>query len=176
MDNFEQVGVTNITSEKESSNNFFVERTNAGEGFPACVDGTTQISDGCSNEIASSQNLIEWHDSGAENTAVSVNSFCFPKSAQAFVEAIKKNRSCQKIIRDKMMQIEARMEELKKLKERVKILKGFQIASRKRMGRALSQKRDARVQLISLPKQKCSSKVSITICQLIASLINYYFV
>ncbi|XP_016461325.1 uncharacterized protein LOC107784678 isoform X2 [Nicotiana tabacum] len=158
LDNFEQVGVTNITSEKESSNNFFVERTNAGEGFPACVDGTTQISDGCSNEIASSQNLIEWHDSGAENTAVSVNSFCFPKSAQAFVEAIKKNRSCQKIIRDKMMQIEARIEELKKLKERVKILKGFQIASRKRMGRALSQKRDARVQLISLPKQKCSSK------------------
>lgn len=89
---------------------------------------------------------------------MSVNSSCFPKSAQAFVDAIKKNRSCQKVIRDKMLQIEARLEELKKLKERVKILKGFQLTCRKRMGRALSQKRDARVQLISLPKQRFSAK------------------
>ncbi|MCD7451747.1 Myb-like DNA-binding domain protein [Datura stramonium] len=159
LDKFEQVGVTNITSEKETSNNFFLERTNAEEGFPACVDGTIQISEGCSNDVAGSHNLTKGHDSGAETTAVSVNSSCFPKSAQAFVDAIKKNRSCQKVIRDKMLQIEARLEELKKLKERVKILKGFQLTCRKRMGRALSQKRDARVQLISLPKQRFSAKL-----------------
>ncbi|XP_059303412.1 uncharacterized protein LOC132055548 isoform X1 [Lycium ferocissimum] len=151
LDKFEQVGVTNITSEKETSNDFFVERTNAEEGFPACVDETIQIPEGCTNDI-------EWHDSSAETTAVSVNSVSFPKSAQAFVDAIKKNRSCQKIIRSKMVQVEARLEELKKLTERVKILKGFQLASKKRMGRALSQKRDARVQLISLPKQRPSAK------------------
>ncbi|CAN4088780.1 unnamed protein product [Withania somnifera] len=57
-----------------------------------------------------------------------------------------------------MMQTEARMEELKKLKERVKILKSFQLTCKKRIGRALSQKRDARVQLISLPKQRFSAK------------------
>lgn len=56
------------------------------------------------------------------------------------------------------MQTEARLEELKKLTERVKILKSFQLTCKKRMGRALSQKRDARVQLISLPKQRFSSK------------------
>ncbi|KAK4362027.1 hypothetical protein RND71_017268 [Anisodus tanguticus] len=151
LDICEQVGVTYITSEKETSNNLFVERTNAEEGFPACVDETIQIPEGCTNDI-------EWHDSGAETTIVSVNPVRFPKSAQAFVDAIKKNRSCQKIIRDKMMQVEARLEELKKLKERVKILKGFQLATKKRMGRALSQKRDAHVQLISLPKQRFSAK------------------
>lgn len=89
---------------------------------------------------------------------MSVSSSCFPKSAHAFLDAIKKNRSCQKVIRDKMIQTEARLEELKKLKERVKILKSFQLTCKKRMGRALSQKRDARVQLISLPKQRFSAK------------------
>ncbi|KAJ8536053.1 hypothetical protein K7X08_034454 [Anisodus acutangulus] len=151
LDKFEQVGVTNIISEKETSNNLFVERTKVEEGFPACVDEAIQIPEGCTNDI-------EWHDSGAETTVATVKSVGFPKSAQAFVDGIKKNRSCQKIIRNKMMQIEARLEELKKLKERVKILKGFQLASKKRMGRALSQKRDARVQLISLPKQRFSAK------------------
>ncbi|KAK4735880.1 hypothetical protein R3W88_010141 [Solanum pinnatisectum] len=158
LDKFEQVGVTNISSEKETSNNLFVERTNAEEGFPACVDRIIQISEGRSNDVANSQNLTEGHDSGAETTAASVNSSCLPKSAHAFLDAIRKNRSCQKVMRDKMMQTEARLEELKKLTERVKILKSFQLTCKKRMGRALSQKRDARVQLISLPKQRFSAK------------------
>ncbi|KAM3268765.1 hypothetical protein P3S67_030729 [Capsicum chacoense] len=159
FDKFEQVGVTNITSEKETSNNLFVETTNAEEGFPACVDRTIQISEECSNDVARSKNLTDGHDSGAETTAISVNSSRFPKSAHAFVDAIKKNRACQKLIREKMMQTEARLEELKKLKERVKILKSFQLTCKKKMGRALSQKRDARVQLISLPKQRFSAKL-----------------
>ncbi|TMW99976.1 hypothetical protein EJD97_001594 [Solanum chilense] len=158
LDKFEQVGLTNISSEKETSNNLFVERTNAEEGFPACVDRTIQIFEGCSNDVASSQNLTEGHNFDAETTEASVNSFCLPKSAHAFLDAIRKNRSCQKVMRDKMMQTEARLEELKKLSERVKILKSFQLTCKKRMGRALSQKRDARVQLISLPKQRFSSK------------------
>lgn len=68
------------------------------------------------------------------------------------MDAIKKNRSCQKLIRSKLLHIETRIEELKKLKERVKILKDFQFTCRKRVSQALSQKKDARVQLISLPK------------------------
>lgn len=171
LDRFEQVGLTNISSEKETSNNLFVERTNAEEGFPACVDRTIQISEGCSNDVASSQNLIEGHNFDAETTEASLNSFCLPKSAHAFLDAIRKNRSCQKVMRDKMMQTEARLEELKKLTERVKILKSFQLTCKKRMGRALSQKRDARVQLISLPKQRFSSKVSSANCQLLQALL-----
>ncbi|KAK1429304.1 hypothetical protein QVD17_11510 [Tagetes erecta] len=81
----------------------------------------------------------------------------FPRSAQAFVEAIKKNRTCQKLIREKLAQISARIEENKKLTERVKMLKDFQTACRQRTGRALSQKKDARVQLISIPKQRANA-------------------
>ncbi|XP_073296752.1 uncharacterized protein [Primulina huaijiensis] len=57
-----------------------------------------------------------------------------------------------------MMQIEARMEELKKLTDRVKILKDFHVACKKRTGRALSRKKDARLQLISVPKLRANSK------------------
>ena len=58
------------------------------------------------------------------------------------------------------MHIETRIEELKKLKERVKILKDFQATCRKRVGQALSQKKDARVQLISVPKLSANVQVS----------------
>ncbi|WKA08035.1 hypothetical protein VitviT2T_025797 [Vitis vinifera] len=86
----------------------------------------------------------------------------FPKLGHMFVDALKKNRSCQRFLRSKLIELEARLEENKKLKERVKILKDFQVSCRRRMGRALSQKKDARVQLISLPKLKASknSKVN----------------
>lgn len=79
----------------------------------------------------------------------------FPKSAQVFIDAIKKNRSYQKFIRSKLAQIESRIEENNKLKERVKILKDFQVSCRKVTGRALSQKKDLRVQLIS---SSCNSR------------------
>lgn len=58
------------------------------------------------------------------------------------------------------MHIEARMEEIKKLKGLVKILKDFQVSCRKRTGRALSQKKDARVQLISGPKIRANAKLN----------------
>lgn len=61
------------------------------------------------------------------------------------------------------MQIESRIEENKKLRERVKILKDFQVTCRKRMGRALSQKRDARVQLIYTSKLRSNAKVSLSV-------------
>ncbi|XP_019177068.1 PREDICTED: uncharacterized protein LOC109172334 isoform X2 [Ipomoea nil] len=149
LHNTEQVGVTNITSEEESCNNFFLERTNAGEGFPTCVDGNNSA-------LPISEGAIP-QDGGAENA--SSESSGFPKSAQAFVDAIKKNRAFQKLIRSKMIHVEARIEELKKLKDRVKILKDYQVSCRKRTGHALAQKKDARVQLI-LPRQRVNSKPS----------------
>ncbi|XP_076884384.1 uncharacterized protein LOC143533506 [Bidens hawaiensis] len=136
----EQVGApNNIDLGKESSPNFFVTRINNGRGFPDCVDGRS-----------TNQNL----DIANNNANVSELDGGFQRSGRAFVEAIKKNRVCQKLLRDKLAKIQARMEENRKLRERVKIMKDFQTACRKRTGRALSQKKDARIQLISVPKNK----------------------
>ncbi|KAL6518141.1 hypothetical protein OROMI_033842 [Orobanche minor] len=151
-----QVGSTNIDSEQETSNSF-VERTNAREGFLNCVDTsepTGEKAEAC-DKVGGTQpsGLVEWN-------GLPLRSSHFPKSALAFVDALKKNRSCQKLIRSKMIQVEARLEELNKLMEHVKMLKDFQVACRKRTGRALSQKKDASVQLISLPKQKANMKLN----------------
>ncbi|XP_038905717.1 uncharacterized protein LOC120091681 isoform X2 [Benincasa hispida] len=83
-----------------------------------------------------------------------------PKAALAFVDAIKKNRSQQKFIRSKMIHLEARIEENKKLRKRCKILKDFQGSCKRKTTCALSQMIDPRVQLISAakPQAKDSSK------------------
>ncbi|XP_075503533.1 uncharacterized protein LOC142540937 isoform X2 [Primulina tabacum] len=156
-----QVGI--IDSEKESSNSLFGDRTNAREGFLNCVDSsepTTQKPVACDDDSGiQSFDLVEMGGPGSDAAAGFEHKRSnFPKSALAFIDAIKKNRSYQKLIRCKMMQIEARMEELKKLIERVKILKDFRVACKKRTGRALSRKKDARVQLISVPKLRANSK------------------
>ncbi|XP_072976256.1 uncharacterized protein [Typha angustifolia] len=78
----------------------------------------------------------------------------FPKSAQIFVDVIKKNRSCQKFIRRKLIEIEAKIEENKDLKERVRCLMEFHIACKRRVGHILSQKNDPRVRLISVQKPR----------------------
>ncbi|GAB4845282.1 hypothetical protein Ancab_038691 [Ancistrocladus abbreviatus] len=81
-----------------------------------------------------------------------------PKSALAFVNAIKKNRLCQKFIRSNMIHVEARIEQVEELKKRVGILKMFQVQCKKKIGRAVSNKQDARVQLISTAKHRADLK------------------
>nr|XP_010932454.1 uncharacterized protein LOC105053113 isoform X1 [Elaeis guineensis]XP_029122846.1 uncharacterized protein LOC105053113 isoform X1 [Elaeis guineensis]XP_029122847.1 uncharacterized protein LOC105053113 isoform X1 [Elaeis guineensis] len=76
----------------------------------------------------------------------------FPKSAKFFVDALKKNRSCQKFIRRKLIEIEAKIEVNKELKERLQCLMDFQVACKRKAGRILSQKKDPRVRLISMRK------------------------
>lgn len=73
----------------------------------------------------------------------------FPKAALLLVDALKKNRACQKFIRRKMVNIEAKIEENKDLRDRVKCLLGFQLSCRKSVGRSLCQKEDPRIRLIS---------------------------
>ncbi|PWA46897.1 Homeodomain-like protein [Artemisia annua] len=154
-----QVGATNIIDlGKESSPNSFLTRINNRQGFPDSVDGRA-ANNHISSNINSAANVSEGHEPGSE--LVPVGDCGFPASAQAFVEAIKKNRTYQKFLRDKLIQVEARLEENKKLRERVKFLKGFQVDCRKRTGRALSHKKDPRFQLISVPKLRANaSKVS----------------
>lgn len=81
----------------------------------------------------------------------------FPVSAQVFIDAIKKNRSFQQLLRSKLIQMEAKIEENKRLRERVKLLKDFQVSCIRRTGSALSLKKDPCVQLISTKKSSASS-------------------
>lgn len=96
--------------------------------------------------------------STSESRDTSNHSSSFPKAAQTFIEAIKKNRSCQKFLRSKLLHIETRMEEIKALLKKINTLKAYQVACKKKIGRALSQKQDARLQLISIPKQRSNVK------------------
>ncbi|KAK4778804.1 hypothetical protein SAY86_006332, partial [Trapa natans] len=103
--------------------------------------------------------LIEWQKSDADKPSIEAReNNSFPKCARFFVDAIRKNRSSQKLLRSKLIQIDARIEEIKKLKERVKVLKDFQVSCRKRTAQALSQKNDPRVQLISTQCRRKKSK------------------
>lgn len=78
----------------------------------------------------------------------------FPNSARFFVDALKKNRSCQKFTRRKLIEIEAKIEENKELKERLKCLMDFQVACKRKAGHILSQKKDPRIRLISMQKPR----------------------
>ncbi|XP_059664104.1 uncharacterized protein LOC132309860 [Cornus florida] len=156
LHNTEQVHATTIASETSPSDNLSVDyRTNiVFDGSPDCAYpcNSTQNLESF-NEETQLSGLIEceWHETRDSS---------FPKSAQLMIDAIKKNRSCQKFLRSKLIQMEARMEENKKLKDRVKALKDFQFGCRRRTGLALSQKKDARVQLISVPKKRANGKVN----------------
>ncbi|XP_061343631.1 uncharacterized protein LOC133289658 isoform X1 [Gastrolobium bilobum] len=89
----------------------------------------------------------------------------FPPSAQAFIDAIKKNRSLQRSLRRKLTETEAKIEKNKELRDKVKILKDFQLSCIRRTGSALSLKKDFRIQLISAkksyaPNEKNHKKIS----------------
>ncbi|GKF25523.1 hypothetical protein Tco_0081417, partial [Tanacetum coccineum] len=137
-----QVGATNNNIDFPI---FFVTRINNRQGFQDSVDGRA------------ADNHISTNHTSATNVSVPAGDCGFPASAQAFVEAIKKNQKYQKFLRDKLTKVVSRLEENKKLRERVKFLKGFQVDCRKRTGRALSHKKDPRFQLISVPKLRANA-------------------
>ncbi|XP_068642426.1 uncharacterized protein [Aristolochia californica] len=76
----------------------------------------------------------------------------FPESAHRFIEAIKKNRACQKFIRRKLTEIEAKISENKQLVARIKCLMDFQLSCKRKGSRILGQYKDPCIKLISLPK------------------------
>ncbi|XP_004512740.1 uncharacterized protein [Cicer arietinum] len=86
------------------------------------------------------------------------NRSSFPPSAQAFIDAVKKNRALQKFLRSKLIEIEAKIEENKKIRDKVKLLKDFQVSCSRKTGNALSLKKDPRVQLISSKKSIATNK------------------
>ncbi|KAJ6340322.1 hypothetical protein OIU77_008141 [Salix suchowensis] len=133
------------------SDNSLVERNAACEPAAEQDDNATNLL-GDNVEIGHAASAEDKElDSGRLST-LELDYSSFPKSAQVFIDAIKKNRSCQKFIRNKLIQIEARIEENNKLKDKVKILKDFQLSCRKITGMALSLRKDPRIQLVSARK------------------------
>lgn len=105
------------------------------------------------------ESAAQKHNANAHNRAG------FPKAALLLVDALKKNRACQKLIRRKLINIEAKIEENKDLRDRVKCLLGYQLSCRRSTGRSLSQKEDPRIRLISSRKPtQISEKVLPYIC------------
>ncbi|XP_074310755.1 uncharacterized protein LOC141646730 [Silene latifolia] len=82
----------------------------------------------------------------------------FPLTAQTFIDAIKKNRACQKFIRNKLLHIEAKMEQINELHKRIKTIRDYQVQCKKQVGLKLSQKQDDRIQLISAAKHRANAK------------------
>ncbi|KAJ0049121.1 hypothetical protein Pint_16990 [Pistacia integerrima] len=87
-----QVLASSVASENETSNNLFVNRINACEGFPDSEEA-------CNNHHLLKDNVetlpscsIQWQQSEDYNMSiVSQKDSNFPKSAQVFIDAINKN-------------------------------------------------------------------------------------
>lgn len=160
----EQVRAPSTPLEKENSSNLYVHRTNACKGFP-----DSEVPYFPAQNVESSSPNMAYLDSDFLETQQSDSNVArllptkgsgFPKAAQLLLDAIKKNRSCQKLIHNRLVNIEARIEDNKKLIDRAKILKDFQMSSKKRVGLVLSQQKDPRTQLISAHKVRKISLMS----------------
>jgi len=90
-----------------------------------------------------------------------------PPVVQCFIDAIKKNRDLQRFLRGKLIELEAKIEENKKIRNRIKILKDFQASCNRRTGNVLSLKKDPRVQLISAKKSSASKKSKVSCVMLL---------
>ncbi|XP_039068476.1 pre-mRNA-splicing factor CEF1-like isoform X2 [Hibiscus syriacus] len=148
MEKREPTYMTSTPLEEATGNDIcerFQEHEQSGNISHVSIDNTEMQSVG----------LIQWDQSDVHELST-YKSSRFPKSAQLLFDAIKKNRSYQKLLRSKLTQIEVKIEENKKLKERVKILRDFQVSCKKITGRALSAKKDPRIQLISARKSRTS--------------------
>ncbi|CAL5078244.1 unnamed protein product [Urochloa decumbens] len=110
-----------------------------------------EVSQGVHSELIADRNDDEF--SAQKQNAKASSRTGFPKAALLLVDALKKNRACQKLIRRKLVNIEAKIEENKDLRDRVKCLMGYQLSCRRSAGRSLSQKEDPRIRLISSRKQ-----------------------
>ncbi|KAF5730324.1 hypothetical protein HS088_TW20G00697 [Tripterygium wilfordii] len=164
LQNQEHIHVPGKASKNETLNYSIVDERHACEENKDLVEGgdATQLS-GDGKEIQLFGSMDQHQSDACKFSMLPLRNSSFPRSAQVFIDAIKKNRSCQKFLRAKLTQIEARLEENKKLRERVKILKDFQAACKKITGQALSQRKDPRFQLISARDSKVNyKKVSAT--------------
>ncbi|XP_068638678.1 uncharacterized protein [Aristolochia californica] len=109
----------------------------------------------------------------------------FPESARRFIEAINKNRACQKFVRRKLIEIEAKIAKNKQLMARMKCLMDFQLSCKRRGSRILCQYKDPHITLISLPKDRnlksgkvvaldCCKDLVMRLCCLIIAIVQLH--
>ncbi|KAL6010925.1 hypothetical protein ACLOJK_001368 [Asimina triloba] len=147
-----------ITAEESASNTLVGNKNNGealGEDFPDSDDAhanSQHLQYFCNRSDGSQPTgVTEKHppEDGTPNLSlIPFRNTCLPASAQLFITALKKNRSCQKLIRSKLIQMEARIEENKELRRRFKHLLDFQVACKKRAGKVLSQPKDPRIEAV----------------------------
>lgn len=151
MKTFAEEGhVSSLNGQQEVANSSISDKLNTSE---SCPDSQYPDEDTNTNLLTEQCGFAESQQADAcmfSKLPQKISSF--PPSAQAFVVAINKNRALQKFLRSKLIEIEAKIEENKQLRDKVKLLKDFQVSCSRRTGNALSLKKDPRVQLISTNK------------------------
>ncbi|KAF8103701.1 hypothetical protein N665_0186s0069 [Sinapis alba] len=134
-------------SDNEPSSEIF-SRSNTCESFP---DQGKQVVTLPDSEGTQAGDLHE-NSAIAPLEPQTCQSSSFPEAAQAFVDAIRRNRAYQKFLRKKLTEIEAKIEQNEKHQKNVKIVVDFQASCKRITKQALSQGKDPRLQLISTPK------------------------
>ncbi|ESQ48104.1 hypothetical protein EUTSA_v10020020mg [Eutrema salsugineum] len=122
-----------------------LSRSNTCESFPNHDKSVVTVPD---SEGVQAGNSLET----CQSSLLPAASSSFPESAQAFVDAIRRNRSYQKFLRRKLTEIEVKIEQNEKHKRNVKIVQDFQASCKRITKQALSQRKDPRVELISTRK------------------------
>ncbi|CAH8370296.1 unnamed protein product [Eruca vesicaria subsp. sativa] len=125
-----------------------LSRSNTCESFPDQGEKVVTLPD--SEGTQAPGDSVHLHENNA--TAPLDQSSSFPEAAQAFVEAIRRNRAYQKFLRKKLTEIEAKIEQNEKHQKNVKVVVDFQASCKRIAKQALSQGKDPRLQLISTPK------------------------
>lgn len=147
--------VSSLSGQQEVANSSISDKLNTSEScpdsqYPDEDTNTNLLTEQCG--FAESQQVESQQADACMLSKLPQKISSFPPSAQAFVVAINKNRALQKFFRSKLIEIEAKIEENKQLRDKVKLLKDFQVSCSRRTGNALSLKKDPRVQLISTNK------------------------
>lgn len=124
-----------------------LSRSNTCKSFPDQGENLVTLPDSEGTQQAGDS--IDLHENSLKPTSQLSS---FPEAAQAFVEAIRRNRAYQKFLRKKLTEIEAKIEQNEKHQKNVKIVVDFQASCKRITKQALSQGKDPRLQLISTPK------------------------
>lgn len=147
-----------------------LSRSNTCESFPDHGKSVVTVPD--SEEVQAGRS-VDLHEKTAtdpldqletcQSSLMPGSSSSFPESAQAFVVAIRRNRSYQRFLRRKLSEIEATIEKNEKHKKNVKIVKDFQASCKRITKQALSQRKDPRIELISSRKSGPSDSSEVRI-------------
>ncbi|CAH8346004.1 unnamed protein product [Eruca vesicaria subsp. sativa] len=135
--------------ERDHKNDSSSENKKKKQVHASCNQPSSEILMSRSNTCESFSEDLE-----AVNTSIEPSS-TFPESAQAFVDAIRKNRSYQKFLQRKLGEIDATIEKNEKLQKDVKIIDGFTVSCKRRIKQqAFCQGKDPRFELISARKPR----------------------